>query len=919
MWKSERKKWSVVKTLCLAVSSVVMMSFSAGLTYGATGGTETNSTVTVGKDITSALVGNIHNIYSYTGHQIKPVPYITWKGTKLEEGVDYTLEYEENIESKTQGVIKITGIGDYSGEVTKTFYIEPCRFNEKNITVTVEDVTYTGEPNKPAVSVIYGKGTPDEFALVEGVDYKIYSLLNHKNASTDTNKASVILVGLNNFANTLSSSIKVEFSVLPADISEATIDPLPDVTYTGSSYLPRPQVTFNGMTLTEGKDFTRSAGNSDGDSDNTNASTATVKGRVTIHGTGNYTGTQDVEFTIKPASMEETYRELIYAQEYTGSPIEPDTVITYGRPVQTLVNGKDYTVTYKNNVNISVEDKAVATFTAIEGSNFTGSVDVRFKIAPASIKRAEIIANDQEYTGTADHSAVEVKLDGRTLTEGEDYVLYYLYGGTSGGTDPGTVMFKVAGINNYNNEKEGSFTILPYSISNLEEQVDLSSNTFTYDGTEQTVSGINLVYGSRELKEGTDYDISYENNVNPGTATLKIEGKGKYGGVITKNFTIAPISIEGAVLSAVEDQTYTGKEIQPSVSVTLNGQELQADTEFTLSYENNVHVAAADAAKAPTILVKGNGNYGGTVKGTFAILPVSLKEAVVAAVPDQTANGAAIKPALQVTFNGTALKEGTDYSAAYSQNISAGTAAYELTGMGDFKDKLTGNFTIKEVPVTTETAAAPAPTPTQGAPGKIVSAAQAESTILSASKDKDPEFASFGLLQARVGKAAKSAITVRWTRVAGAKEYVIYGSKCGQKCQKLATVTGTKYIQKKLTKGTYYKYIVAAVDQNGYAIATSKMIHVATKGGKVGNYSKVTLNKKSVTLKKGKSFKLVMKAKPAAGVKVKVHRKSAYESSNTDVAKVNKKGVIKAVGKGSCVVYAYAQDGTFAKIKVKVK
>ena len=53
--------------------------------------------------------------------------------------------------------------------------------------------------------------------------------------------------------------------------------------------------------------------------------------------------------------------------------------------------------------------------------------------------------------------------------------------------------------------------------------------------------------------------------------------------------------------------------------------------------------------------------------------------------------------------------------------------------------------------------------------------------------------------------------------------------------------------------------------------------------------------------------------------KVSIHRKVAWESDNLNVAKVNSKGKITAVGKGTCYVYAYAQNGVAAKIKVTVK
>ena len=54
-------------------------------------------------------------------------------------------------------------------------------------------------------------------------------------------------------------------------------------------------------------------------------------------------------------------------------------------------------------------------------------------------------------------------------------------------------------------------------------------------------------------------------------------------------------------------------------------------------------------------------------------------------------------------------------------------------------------------------------------------------------------------------------------------------------------------------------------------------------------------------------------------LKVKAHVGIRYESANTAIAKVTKKGVIKGVKKGSTYVYAYSQNGTFDKVRVTVK
>lgn len=176
-------------------------------------------------------------------------------------------------------------------------------------------------------------------------------------------------------------------------------------------------------------------------------------------------------------------------------------------------------------------------------------------------------------------------------------------------------------------------------------------------------------------------------------------------------------------------------------------------------------------------------------------------------------------------------------------------------------------------------------------------------------------------MQARVKKAAKTSITISWKRVPGAASYTVYGNKCGKgnRYHKIATVSGGQYVHKGLKKGTYYKFLIVA-NGGGKAKAVSKTIHVATTGGKVGNNKSVRItSKKTVSLKKGKTSKIKAKAiAMSSKQKVKKHRDLAFETDNPKVATVNKSGKIKAVGKGTCTIYVYAQDGTFAKVKVKV-
>ena len=215
--------------------------------------------------------------------------------------------------------------------------------------------------------------------------------------------------------------------------------------------------------------------------------------------------------------------------------------------------------------------------------------------------------------------------------------------------------------------------------------------------------------------------------------------------------------------------------------------------------------------------------------------------------------------------------------------------------------------------------------------GKGASVEAAEAAILALPDDNDPAGTAFGLLQLKAAKVTKDSIKLNWKAVPGANRYIIFANKCGtgNKYKKLIEVSGTSLNVTQaagaaLKKGTYYKFMMIAADANGKVITTSKTVHAATKGGKVGNHKKVTV-KKTVTkkarkLKKGKTLKLKAKAIPQARkLKVRKHRGIKYESSNPAVAKVNGKGVVKGVRKGTCYIYAYAQNGTCAKVKVTVK
>ena len=213
--------------------------------------------------------------------------------------------------------------------------------------------------------------------------------------------------------------------------------------------------------------------------------------------------------------------------------------------------------------------------------------------------------------------------------------------------------------------------------------------------------------------------------------------------------------------------------------------------------------------------------------------------------------------------------------------------------------------------------------------GQIRQPSQAEAAkqISGIKNDGDVPGTVFAKLSARMVKVSKTSIKLKWNRVSGASGYFIYGNKCGAKNRfvKIATLQGgarTTYTHSKLKKGTYYKYIITAyrtVNGTKAVISTSKTMHIVTLGGKYANPSSVKTAKTKVTLKKGGSFTLKAKATLPKGKKAQNHKKLSYESTNKTIATVSSKGIIKGKKKGSCYIYAYAQNGVYKKVKVTVK
>ena len=100
--------------------------------------------------------------------------------------------------------------------------------------------------------------------------------------------------------------------------------------------------------------------------------------------------------------------------------------------------------------------------------------------------------------------------------------------------------------------------------------------------------------------------------------------------------------------------------------------------------------------------------------------------------------------------------------------------------------------------------------------------------------------------------------------------------------------------------------------------AVSKTINVMAAGGKWKNPDRVTAKKKTVTIKAGAKYTLTPKVKSKGNVKY-TGRKFYYECQNKKIVKINKKGKVTALKKGSTNIYIYTQNRKYQKVRFVVR
>ena len=178
------------------------------------------------------------------------------------------------------------------------------------------------------------------------------------------------------------------------------------------------------------------------------------------------------------------------------------------------------------------------------------------------------------------------------------------------------------------------------------------------------------------------------------------------------------------------------------------------------------------------------------------------------------------------------------------------------------------------------------------------------------------------------GKAQKNSIVVSWRKYPGAAGYDVFWCYCNGSInyKKAGTVKNGRLsmTHKNLKSNREYKYFVAAykmVKGRKIYIAKSNEVHVAMKKARTTNAFSIKVNRTTVILKPGKTFRLKCQLTSENRKKKLLSHPSSYRyyTTNSKIATVSQNGVIRAKAKGSCSIYILASNGVYKRVTVKVK
>lgn len=297
------------------------------------------------------------------------------------------------------------------------------------------------------------------------------------------------------------------------------------VAYTGKSQKVIPVLIneANGTTLKAKTDYTITYSGK--------CTNVTDENWIVLTGKGGYEGTVRIPLNITPLNLQDASIAPIKDATFSGKEQMPKLNAKHGKI--TLKSGKDYAVSYENNVHTGM---ATVRLTGI--GNFSGTTEATFRIKGIAISKAKI-ANCQSkvmYTGAEVEQDISLTYNGEPLEKGVDYTVSYVKN-----VDVGTATMYINGCGDFDGtQAKKTFKITPYSGDQV--TVDPIADQ-AYTGAAVTPE-VCVYFRGELLQEGVDYTVKYSNNVKAADASASkapcatITLKGSFKGKLVQKFGI---------------------------------------------------------------------------------------------------------------------------------------------------------------------------------------------------------------------------------------------------------------------------------------------------------------------------------------------------------------------------------------------
>ena len=812
------------------------------------------------------------------------------------------------------------------------------------VTATIKDKNYSLKPEGASAAFIVAKAYPalsvsavkdkkygeEAFKLEvsnKGDGVKTYASSNNKVVTVDKNGVVTIVgagtatltVSLAETANYTADQKEVTITVAPKEI---TVKITPNGGIYGGTITPA-TAALNGLVRKDNPEVTLTyTGRANDGTEVNGTEVPSLAGSYIVTAT-----IKDKNYNLKPegssaafvvAKADSALSVSAVKDKKYGEEAFKLEVSNKGDGVKTYAGSNNKVVTVDKNGVVTIVGAGTATLTVslAQSANYTADQkEVTITVAPKEIS-AKITSNGGTYEGTI--TPATAVLNGLVGEDNPEVTLTYTGKANDGTEVNGTEVPSLAGTytvtatikdKNYSLKPEGSSA--EFVVAKADPALSVSEVT-DKDYGEETFR-LNVSNKGDGLKTYTSSDDKVaavdENGMvtiaGTGTATLTVFL------AETANYTAAQkevtITVRKLGHSLVVDKlSYKVTYGDPAFKITAKAKDTESAIRFasdnkevaTVSEDGTVTIGNAGTAKI-TVSMDESQNY--LAVSREVIITVAPKNITVTADNKNKIAGKA-DPVLTYTAKGLV---GEDTLSGITVKRKAG----EKVGI---------------YPITVSQASGSNPNYRITFRKGIFTIEQADQSKLSG-KDvyrlKLPVFFA-------TGKAQKNSIVVSWRKYPGAAGYDVFWCYCDGSInyKKAGTVKNGKLsmTHKNLKSNREYKYFVAAykmVKGRKIYIAKSNEVHVAMKKARTTNAFSIKVNRTTVILKPGKTFRLKCQLTSENRKKKLLSHPSSYRYYTTDskIATVSQNGVIRAKAKGSCSIYILASNGVYKRVTVKVK